>query len=214
MHFEASQAVLWSLLCYKELKLTRKLFTGCVLCSLLIQLQNISLQSSGMCRKQNFEILTFNFRFLFSPLFLLFLPHLFSLAGHLVDFILVGKVFRKAFKILGLNERKGRWVVEQDFPGNFQVIVTWFFAFSSGVLDWIVLIMVWFAGLSLRAGGRGFPPATMSVVPGYFYWKIEEKLEPKETPSCLIPHLLVVFTQQLEILTTTLVWKISSHCTS
>ena len=31
------------------------------------------------------------------------------------------------------------------------------------------------SGLSLRAGGRGFPQATMSVVPGYFYWKIEEK---------------------------------------
>ena len=31
------------------------------------------------------------------------------------------------------------------------------------------------AGLSLRAGGRGFSPATMSVAPGYFYWKIEEK---------------------------------------
>ena len=30
------------------------------------------------------------------------------------------------------------------------------------------------------------------------------KLEPIETPRCLIPHLLVVFTQQLEILTTTL----------
>ena len=30
------------------------------------------------------------------------------------------------------------------------------------------------SGLSLRAGGRGFPPATMSVAPGYFYWKIEE----------------------------------------
>ena len=29
-------------------------------------------------------------------------------------------------------------------------------------------------GLSLRAGGRGFPPATMNVVPGYFHWKIEE----------------------------------------
>ena len=29
-------------------------------------------------------------------------------------------------------------------------------------------------GLSLRAGGLGFPPATMSVAPGYFYWKIEE----------------------------------------
>ena len=31
------------------------------------------------------------------------------------------------------------------------------------------------AGLSLRAGGRGFPPSTMKVVPGYFHRKIEEK---------------------------------------
>ena len=30
------------------------------------------------------------------------------------------------------------------------------------------------------------------------------KIEPKETPSCLIPRLLVVFTRQLEILVTTL----------
>ena len=59
----------------------------------------------------------------------------FSLAGHLVGFILMGKVFRKAFRILGLDERKGRWVVEQDFHGNFQVNVTWFFVFFSGVLD-------------------------------------------------------------------------------
>ena len=86
-------------------------------------MQNISLQSSGMRRKQNFEIvfgfksdtavLTFTFRFSC----LIF----FSLAGHLVGFILVGKVFRKAFRILGLDERKGRCVVEQDFQGNFQV---------------------------------------------------------------------------------------------
>ena len=34
--------------------------------------------------------------------------------------------------------------VEQDFHGNFQVNVTWFFAFFSGVLDWIVPILVWF----------------------------------------------------------------------
>ena len=45
--------------------------------------------------------------------------------------------------------------------------------------------------LSLRAGGRGFPPATMNI-------------EPKEIPSRLIPHLRVVFTQQFEILVTTL----------
>ena len=58
--------------------------------------------------------------------------------------------------------------------------------------------------LSLRAGGRGFSPATKRVAPGYFYWKIEEKIEPKEIPSRLIPRLLVVFTRQLEILVTTL----------
>ena len=69
---------------------------------------------------------------------------MFSLAGNLVGFIFEGKVFRKAFRILGLDKRKGRWVVEQDFHGNFQVNVTWFFDFFSGVLDRIVLIMVWF----------------------------------------------------------------------
>ena len=37
--------------------------------------------------------------------------------------------------------------VEQDFHGNFQVNVTWFFAFFSGVLDWIVPILVWFETL-------------------------------------------------------------------
>ena len=51
---------------------------------------------------------------------------------------------RKAFRILGLGERKGRWGMEQDFHWDFQVNVTWFFASFSGVLDWIVLILVWF----------------------------------------------------------------------
>ena len=49
-------------------------------------------------------------------------------------FILVGNTFKKALRILGLDERKGRWGVEQDFHGNFQVNVTWFVAFFSGVL--------------------------------------------------------------------------------
>ena len=47
----------------------------------------------------------------------------------------MGKSFKKAFRILGLGERKGRWAVEQDFHGNFQVNVTWLFAFFSGILD-------------------------------------------------------------------------------
>ena len=37
----------------------------------------------------------------------------------------MGNVFRKAFRILGLDERKSGWVVEQDFHGNFQVNVIW-----------------------------------------------------------------------------------------
>ena len=109
-----------------------KLFTGCTLCDLLIQMQNIGLQSLGMCRKQNFVIvlgfksdtavLGITFHFLSFPLFSLFLPHFFSFPWHLV-----GIIFGKAFRIFGLDEGKGRWVVEQDFPRNFQIIVTLFF---------------------------------------------------------------------------------------
>ena len=72
----------------KELKLTTNRFAGRTLGGLLIQMQNISLRSSGMRRNQNFEIvfgfksdtavLTFTFRFLSSLLFSLFLPHFFS----------------------------------------------------------------------------------------------------------------------------------------
>ena len=40
------------------------------------------------------------------------------------------RVFRKAFRILGLGERKSRWVMEQDFHVDFQVLVTWFFLLS------------------------------------------------------------------------------------
>ena len=83
MQLEASQAVFWALLCYKGLTLTTKPFTGRTLRSLLIQMQNISLRSLGMCRKQNFEVF---------------------ISGHLVGFFLVGKALRKAFRILGLGK--------------------------------------------------------------------------------------------------------------
>ena len=36
------------------------------------------------------------------------------------------------------------------------------------------------AGLSLRGGGRGFPPFTMNLAPGYFRRKIEEKYNQKK----------------------------------
>ena len=83
-------------------------------------MQHISLRSSAMRRKQNF--------------FPRFSRLIFSFTGYLEGFILVGKVLGKALTILGLDERKARWVVKQDFHGNFWVNVTWFFAFFSGVL--------------------------------------------------------------------------------
>ena len=84
-----------------------------------------------MCRKQNFDSAVLTFTFSFSPplFFTYFMPHFFFFAGHVVGFILVGKVCGKAFRILELYERKGRWVVEQDFLGNFQVSGTFFIAF-------------------------------------------------------------------------------------
>ena len=46
-----------------------------------------------------------------------------------------GKVFGKAFRILGLVETDCRWIVKQDFRGNSCIIVTCFFGLFSGVLD-------------------------------------------------------------------------------
>ena len=71
----------------------------------------------------------------------------------------MGIVFRKAFRILGLGERKGKWAMEQDFHGDFQVNVTWFFASFFGVLDGIVLILVWFERSlhSTQVSGRSCP---------------------------------------------------------
>ena len=50
-------------------------------------------------------VLTF---FSLLPSFFAFLASFFFLAGHLVGFVLVGRVFRKAFRILALGEREGR----------------------------------------------------------------------------------------------------------
>ena len=152
MRFEASQAVFWSLSCYKELKKSHlqviHLATSWSRCKIII-----SLQSSGMCRKQKFSFLSlkvkqqFDFYFLLSLLpsfFAVLASFFFSFAEHLVGFILVEKVFWKAFRILVLGERKCREAVKQDFHGNFQLNVAWFFAIFSGVLDWIELILEWF----------------------------------------------------------------------
>ena len=74
---------------------------------LLIQMQHISLRSSGLRRKQKFKKIWglkatqqfFLFFFAFSPpLFFRFSSLLFfSFAGHFVGFIALGKVFEESF---------------------------------------------------------------------------------------------------------------------
>ena len=58
-----------------------------------------------------------------------------------------------------------------------------------------VIIKRWGPGISSVYHERG---------PWLLSKESRRKLEPKEIPSCLISHLLVVFTRQLEILVTTL----------
>lgn len=49
-----TESFFWPLCGHKELKLTKKPFTGHTVCGLLIQMQNITFWSSGMHRKQNY----------------------------------------------------------------------------------------------------------------------------------------------------------------
>ena len=119
----------------EELNLPTNPFPGYTLRGLFSQV----LAKFGMRRKQNFDIVfgfkssttlsTFTFRFLSFPLFSLSLPHFyyFQLAGPLVGFILVGRVFEKPFIILELDAQKGRWVMEQAFHGDFRSVLHWFF---------------------------------------------------------------------------------------
>ena len=58
--------------------------------------------------------------------------------------------------------------------------------------------------LSLRGRGWEFFPATKNVPQLLSKENYGRKTEPKETPSCLIPRLLLVFSWQLKILVTTL----------
>ena len=55
------------------------------------------------------------FAFLYFIIFLLALRNEWLIKTFIIIIIII-----KAFRILGLDERKGRWVVEQDFHGNFE----------------------------------------------------------------------------------------------
>jgi len=96
-------------------------------------------QSLGMHRKQNFKLVL---GFKNDTVVLTFLlPSSFTFRASLFffccasGFILVGKDIKERFydlviTLYTVDERKGRWIVEQDFHGNFQVNITWLFPFS------------------------------------------------------------------------------------
>ena len=57
----------------------------------------------------------------------------------------------------------------------------------------------------IKRRGPGISPGYYECGPRLLSKENSRKIEPKETPSCLIPHLLpIVFTHQLEILVTAL----------
>ena len=81
--------VFWSLLCYKKLKRTTKLYR-----SSTSQHSNPN-SRFGHGFKSDTVVLTFTFCFLSSPLFLPVFPHFFSLAGHLVALFLWERFYGK-----------------------------------------------------------------------------------------------------------------------
>ena len=94
-------------------------------------------------------VLNFSFEFLSCPLLSLFFCTIFLFCWAFSELHFGGE----SLKLLGLEERKGNGT-RVDFNGNFRVNVIWFFAFFSVLLDWIVLIVVWFE--------RSFHPAQVS----------------------------------------------------
>ena len=64
----------------------------------------------------------------------------------------------------------------------------------------------------IKRQGQGFSLSTMNVDSGYFQRKNRRKIEPKETCSCLIPCLCVLFTWQIEILTTLTIFQGHTCC--
>ena len=68
----------------------------------------------------------------------------------------------------------------------------------------LIICNIVYPVLSLRGGGRGFPPGYYEHGPWLLSKENKRKIEPKENNNCLIPRLLAVFTLQLEILVTTL----------
>ena len=75
-------------------------------------------------QKKKSKSLDFTFRFLSSPLFSVFLSPFFSLVWHLVGFILVGKVLRKAFRSFQERSLHSAQVSRQSCPWPLRLMTS------------------------------------------------------------------------------------------
>ena len=73
--------------------------------------------------------LDFFFSLFLLPSFSAFLASYFFFCWELSKLHYGGNFFWKSFRILGIDETRGSWVVEPDFHGNFPVNVTLFLPF-------------------------------------------------------------------------------------
>ena len=90
---------------------------------------------------------------------------------------------------------------------------------NASPIDSLALVLASRAVIKCGGPGAGGPPRLILTCPPppppppptQISEENRRKKEPKKIPSCLIPHLLVVFTWQLEILVTTLSGTSEAH---
>ena len=92
------------------------------------------------------------------------------------------------------------------YPSNlfFHIHHAWILQESSQVSPWFLRVKL--CRVVIKSRGPGIFPGYWESGPRLLLLENRRKIEPKEIPSRLIPRLLVVFTRQLEILVTTLLW--------
>lgn len=117
---------LWSAFCFRVLE-------GLFFRKLLYSVGCRSLSGSKETKRHDTAVSTFTFRFLSSPLRFsepVFFFHLLGVQG----FISVRKVPEKAFRVIRLDGRTCRWVVEKMFIATFWKTLHGFLLFSSSSL--------------------------------------------------------------------------------
>ena len=104
------------------------------------------------------------------------------------------------WSLLAYPELYCDWSVHNQHSWNFSGVHCFLSLTVKPVLEWWHRVVI-------KSRGPGISPGYYEFGPWLFLWENRRKIILKESPSCLIPCLLVVFVRQLEILVTTL-WQL------